>query len=106
MVRLNAKTTVTHSEDGSHSTQLALAVPISDVKLKATIKDNTLTKEPRYKKGLVLGVEKPGDFCVDYNVEDRVSCTSQRACQCSSPCFQIVVEHLSSVVAFEKQHIG
>lgn len=73
MVRLSAKASVTHAADGAHSSQLALALPVGDVKLKATLKDVTLTKEPRYRKGLLLGVEKPGDFSIDYNVEDGVS---------------------------------
>lgn len=78
MVQLSAKASVTQAEDGSHSSQLNLAVPMSDVKVKATLKDVTLTKEPRYRKGLVLGVEKPGDFSIDYNVGDRVSSSNCR----------------------------
>ena len=73
MVRLSAKASVTHAADGGHSSQLALALPVADVKVKATLKDVTLTKEPRYRKGLLLGAEKPGAFSVDYNVEDGVS---------------------------------
>lgn len=49
-----------------------LAFNAGDVKLRASITDDTVVKGPSL-NGLVLAVEKPGFFIIDYNVPKKVT---------------------------------
>ncbi|KAF8024346.1 hypothetical protein BT93_F1513 [Corymbia citriodora subsp. variegata] len=49
---------------------VTLGVGAGDLKLRASITDATVVKGPSL-NGLVLGVEKPGFFIVDYNVPKK-----------------------------------
>lgn len=57
--------------DKNGAAAATVAVNAGDLKLRASITDATFTNGPSL-TGLVLAVEKPGSFTVDYNVPKKV----------------------------------
>lgn len=58
-------------ETDKSSAAATLALNAGDIKLRASMTDATVVKGPSL-NGLVLAVEKPGFFIIDYNVPKKV----------------------------------
>lgn len=61
-------------ETDKSSAAATLALNAGDIKLRASMTDATVVKGPSL-NGLVLAVEKPGFFIIDYNVPKKVPIT-------------------------------
>jgi hypothetical protein len=90
MTRVAVKTKY---ESASQAASGTLTVGAGELKLKASCSDSTFLKGVSL-HGVSLGIEKPGAFLIDYDLQHRVwclSCFSTSSASTSSPtfCFHI-----------------
>lgn len=71
MSKLQVKTKYDAAANAATAT---LALPVGDMKVKATCADNTFVAGGRTSlRGVSFGVEKPGTFMIDYDVQSQVA---------------------------------
>ncbi|KAG0560443.1 hypothetical protein KC19_10G180400 [Ceratodon purpureus] len=68
MTRLQVKTKYDASANAATAT---LVLPVGDMKVKATCADNTFAAGAASLNGVGFGVEKPGTFMIDYDMQSQ-----------------------------------
>lgn len=65
----------TKYDAAANAATATLSLPLGDMKLKATCSDNTFVpgEAPSW-RGVSFGVEKPGTFMIDYDMQSEVLC--------------------------------
>lgn len=84
----------TKYDAAANAATATLSLPLGDMKLKATCSDNTFVpgEAPSW-RGVSFGVEKPGTFMIDYDMQSEVACSSL-------PSFSFIIPYLPSFVFF------
>lgn len=76
----------TRYDAAANAATATLSLPVGDMKLKATCADNTFVPgEAASLRGVSFGVEKPGTFMIDYDVQSQVAITLPSSSNFISP---------------------